>query len=127
MEEAFEQPNKLITLKLTCTTTGHITSWFCFSVLYDSKDRVYAVMGVKGGEEESFEPYVQQVMKDNLREIAYIQSHVIRAHLVKILGASQLAEVSTSLDEVKEYSAIIHKHALLLDEDIKRIIGLTFI
>ena len=66
----------------------------------------------------------ESIKKQNslLREIAYVQSHVVRAPLARLLGLTELFEVAVKDGNALEFASYIHDSANELDKIIQEMV-----
>lgn len=125
-EEVIEQcrlnPGKLYACSVMIFCTGHVWERISFEI-YCRNDK-FGLVGYKIPKESIKVDHVDK-LEEQLREIAYIQSHEFRAPVARILGISQMSIESNDIQELKNYSLLIRKDAEQLDEFIRIITGKT--
>ncbi len=80
-----------------------------YVTLYDGQHRITGVFGIQQNITKRYR-YVEQIKAQNtkLREIAWIQSHVVRSPVARILSIKQLLSADTPLPESEQQRLLDH-------------------
>jgi signal transduction histidine kinase len=120
-------PGKYHLLQVRARIIGHKWAWFSLEVFYKEKENVFGLIGVKAIEEASKDTLLLDRYRNRMREIAFIQSHDVRAPLARILALSDLQKSLDDIEEIKKLSALIWDSSSDLDKVVKKNIGLTYL
>jgi len=105
------------------------TKWIHFAITPVFEGGIIAGACITGRDITEHKRYVQTIELQNktLREISWIQSHLVRAPLARIMGLIALLPVETSEQEKEEIINLLQISSAELDEIIKEITQKTAI